>query len=208
MLGWLRARRSPAPAVLLLAVALFGIHGWMGLPETFATRPAQVFVVGDSITAQGTDELRRLHRGWDIDGVSGRRVSELPRILDDRLARGPAPRAVVVALGTNSVSWWAADDYRSALARLPASTRVVLVTTYRDPDAWPEDGPEPHRAAVLADYSRWLGEIAQERPGTCLVDWRTTVQQRPGLLADGVHPTQEGQRVWAAAISRSVATCQ
>ncbi|MDP3891001.1 GDSL-type esterase/lipase family protein [Nocardioides sp.] len=198
---------SPAPAVLLLTVALVVTIVGVRVPDSFATRPAEVLVVGDSITAQGADTLQRLHRDWDIDGVSGRRVSALPELLRERLARGAPPRVVVMALGTNSVPGWTAQDYRSALATLPPATRVVLVTTWRDPLLWPEEGPTHLRAAVQADYSRWLRTIAWERPHTCLVDWRTTASGRPQLLSDGVHLTRTGRQVWAQAISRAVADC-
>lgn len=196
-------------ATALLLVGGFVLGSWaLRTDQSHAVRPGDVVVLGDSITAHGTDALHDLHPDWEINGVSGRLVSTLPRLIRERLQRGEAPSVVVVALGSNAVPHWDADDHRHALDLLPPETAVVLVTTWRDPRLWTSAEAFHHRAAVQAEYTGWMHTLAEERPATCLVDWRTTARSRPELLSDGVHTNEAGREVWARMISEGVARCQ
>lgn len=203
-----RARLTTVLTAVTLALGLtlgLALGPVVGTPSAAAQPdgPAArgTFVVGDSITKHSRTTLLAMHPRWHVNGLGGRRVDRLPGILKRRLARGPAPRRVVVALGSNPSRDWTKDDYEAALAMLPATTTVLLVTMHRDPAVFPNI---QHR---MRFYSRWMREIAAERPRTCVFEWRLKAIRRPELLSDGVHPTPLGRRVWARGVDRELRTC-
>ena len=204
---------------LLLAVLLVGavLGGPTGTPSAEASpavepvsdesdeRPvtSEVVLFGDSLSARARGKLRLLHPDWRLSAVRGRNVRRLPDLVAQHLDEHGAPGTLVVALGTNPDADWSRDSYRGVVQLLPAGTKVVFVTTYRDPEVF---GVE--RSDMLRRYSRWMRQIAAERPGTCLVPWRSRVIRRPHLMVDGVHATPRGERVWTRLVSQGVGGCR
>lgn len=172
-------------------------------PEQVEPAPAspKVVVLGDSLTARARGKLRRLHPAWHVDGVRGRGVRRLPGLVADHLEQHRAPRVLVVALGSNPNASWTRDGYARVAAMLPPASTVVLVTPYRDPAVFAED------SRTLQRYTRWMRQVAAERPRSCVVPWRGRVVRRPHLLVDGVHATEQGERVWARLVSAGVRGC-
>jgi len=173
------------------------------------TLPDSVWVVGDSITAGSKarlrDRLRRsVRRAVYIDGVGGRNVSTLDELVTQRVRRG-ATDVMVLALGTNSDPSWTRSDYLRAVDAIPESTAVILVSVYKSRSA------ATATAAVLrrmANYSRWMREIASARSNVCLADWRKAASREPRrLLADGVHPSAAGKAVWVRLVGNAVDAC-
>ncbi|MDP2773601.1 MAG: hypothetical protein Q8O61_08585 [Nocardioides sp.] len=159
-------------------------------------------LVGDSLSWRGSDELARLHPRWRLDAVPGRPVTQLsPRVRRYLAARG-APETLVVALGTNPRESWRKRDYVAAVALVPAGTRVLFVTPYRDPAT-----SSARAVRRLRAYDRWMREITDTRPNTCLADWRTMAATDPDLLVDGTHQSPDGEAVWAELVSRSWTAC-
>lgn len=165
--------------------------------------PRGTLLVGDSLSWRSDDELAALRPGWSLDGVPGRRVTQLGPRIRLHLEGYGAPQVLVVALGTNSVVGWTKQDYVDAVALVPERTRVVLVTPYRAPA-----DNDARAVARLDSYGRWLREIAGSRPATCLADWQARVVDDPDLLVDGTHPTPRGERVWARMVVGAVDACR
>ena len=164
--------------------------------------PRGTLLVGDSLSWRGADELAGLRPRWRRDGGPGRRVTQLPSRVRRYLTARGAPETLVVALGTNPQAVWRKRDYVAAVALVPAETRVLFVTPYRDPassSAW--------AVARLEAYDRWMREIAADRPRSCLADWRALVASRPGLLVDGTHQSPGGEATWAELVSSSWEAC-
>jgi hypothetical protein len=169
---------------------------------------SSTFMVGDSITYQGLHQLRSRGASWEVTTHPGRYVCTLKRFLKDRLANPQPLRKVVIALGTNACEGWGKPEYRSALDLLPASTAVVFVTTYRDPKRWRNTRAYRERAGVQYWYSRWMKELAAERPHTCVADWRTQAASHMGWLSDGTHLKPSIGRIqWSRIVFSAVRRC-
>lgn len=77
------------------------------------------------------------------------------------------------------------------------SSCVVTVTISETSDAEGYDQVKAHQ------INQALVEV-----GDRTVDWRALSHAQPGLLKpDGIHPTPDGSRVLAAAISKAVTYC-
>ncbi|MDO9497505.1 MAG: hypothetical protein Q7J48_17520 [Nocardioides sp.] len=159
-------------------------------------------LVGDSLSWRGSNELAGLRPRWRLDAVPGRPVTQLPARVHRYLAARGAPETLVVALGTNPRTSWRKRDYVAAVALLPAETRVLFVTPYRDPAH-----SSARAVARLGAYDRWMREITATRPGTCLADWRALAATHPELLVDGTHQSPDGEAVWAELVSTSWEAC-
>ncbi len=169
---------------------------------------SSTFMVGDSITYQGLRQLRSRGATWEVTAHPGRFVCNLKRFLRDRLANPHPLRKVVIALGTNACEGWGKPEYRSALDLLPASTVVTFVTTYRDPKRWRNTRAYRERAGVQYWYSRWMKELAAERPHTCVADWRTQAARHMGWLSDGTHlKVPIGRVQWSRIVYTAVRRC-
>lgn len=151
-------------------------------------RPVGTLMVGDSMTYGATAYLKSKQPSWHIDGQWGRGVTQLPVQIDRYLADNLAyPRTLIVALGTNRQAGWSEARYRAALAKVPASTRVVFVTTYHVNDPANED----------ESYSQWMRNIDSYRSYTQIADWRSAAQADPTLVRDGTHQSDpRGIETW------------
>jgi hypothetical protein len=188
-----------------IAIALIGIVAAVaaGLSvgarvDSCAAATPHTLVIGDSLTERGADKLAALHPDWTIDGVGGRSIWSLQPVLRNHIAAEGMPSTLVIALGTNdgAGTWTKADFYR-VLTFVAPTTRVVFVTTYRDPVIYGE--AETLRTGRV---STWMRAIAADRPHTSVAYWRGEVIADPTLLVDGVHETDPvGEDVWAATVS-------
>jgi hypothetical protein len=117
-------------------------------------------------------------------------------VLTRHLAADGAPNTLVIALGTNSLQGTTGDAYANAVGLVPASTRIVVVTVYRDPVS---SGTET--ADRMRLLSHVMSGIAADRPSTALAWWRAAATQHPELLVDGVHQTDpDGYVAWTAQV--------
>lgn len=174
-------------------------------------RPS-TWMIGDSITAGGERYLRARGVRWEISAVPGRNVGTLPYRLLERQSNYRPVRVAIIALGTNATAGWTKENYRQAVAELPADAKKIFVTTYRDPRLWPSTKDYRRRAIIGAHYSRWMRELDREMANVCVADWRAYVEARyrvrTQLLRDGVHPTALGNVRWAALITNTVRNCR
>jgi len=160
--------------------------------RTDDTASPDSFVVGDSITMLGAPYLRRLP-DWFVYGVGGLNVTRIHKMVSNILSVNQEPGPVVViALGTNASLLWTKAQLKAAVALLPATTTLALVTTYRDPVKFNLLFPiVGSREWFQPYYIRWVWEADSLRPNTCVVPWRSVVANQPGLLYDESTPPSE-----------------
>lgn len=163
-------------------------------------RTAQTLVVGDSLGWRSADELLGRRPGWAVDALPSRKIGELPGRLDAYRALRGQPSALVVELGTNATAGFGEQDLRRVVGSLPRSTAVLFVLPYRQVAR----GNAPSATA----YGRWMRDLARTRPHTCVADWPRLLDQRPGLLLDGTHPTHRGEKVYAGLLATGLADCR
>lgn len=200
--------RVAALLALVTAVCLFGsapAHAAQEGPRRdHITRSSDgVYVLGDSLTFHGRGPLRRLQPAWSINGVGGRPVNAMPRLIRNVLRVDRDPAAVVIALGSNQSTGWTQRDLRRAVALLPEETYVVMPTTFKTGKRWARVG----RLATQR-YNRWMTRLAAQRPNTCTAPWRETVAADRSLLVDGLHATTEGYRLRAHLIIDTLFNCE
>lgn len=200
-----------------LALALLAAPRAAADSAQYSTRPTKpstsgVYVIGDSITAMGAPMLNLRRPDWHINGVAGRHVQALGEEVAAVLAVDPTPRAIVVALGTNRAPD-ALDDYdtvyRDALTAVPAATRLLLVTPYRNRELWGAAliSDDRLRAYHAYHYARAMHDFAEARPRTCIAGWRARMNREPWRLFDGVHPKWRGRLIWARMVAESLDRC-
>ena len=174
----------------------------------FAAGPIRsVAMVGDSITLGSEPALRQAFGELRVDLIAidaenGRRmtidgaVNSGLEAVDDVAADGP-PDLWVVALGTNDVGHYdGPDEYRAAiddvLAALPADVPLVWVGVYLEADAERSEA-----------FNETLREVLDERGNATIVDWATTADDGD-VLADGVHPDDNGTTLFALLVAGGV----
>ena len=168
-----------------------------------ATVGPRLAVVGDSVQVQ----TRRagladpvLH--WDFATHCGENLSSVVDAGRLQDAVGTHPDALVVALGTNDLSyfWQVTPDRlpaaRAALGRvLDASSSVrcrVLVNLPRTAPAWVGAADRPMWRWLTDQMNDAFAEAARTHPGVVVADWAAMVDARPDLLQEGQHVTHTG----------------
>lgn len=189
-------------ALGIIAVCLFGYLALAlstagrgdAAPRRAGTGQEQLVLIGDSTSWRAEDKILAMHPDWKIDGVQGRNVTELvPRIRAHLAVEGVAPRTLVIALGTNGDPGWTKADYVYATELVPASTRIVFVTPFRDAAVYGQASYERMR-----QYAYWMRTIADDRPRTAVSRWRQYAEAHPERLVDGVHEDDPlGEQAWA-----------
>ncbi|HWL42215.1 MAG TPA: GDSL-type esterase/lipase family protein [Ilumatobacter sp.] len=177
-------------------------------PTTVVPVPAEVAVIGDSLTVAAQDELAAALAALGVttvtlDAVEGRRINHVVAgnasgvTVAAGLAATRQPDVWVVALGTNDVPGFGRDSYRAdieaLLAELPVGAPVIWV------DVWIKSRIDETRAANTV-----LREAAAGRPGTVVIDW-FQFGDDPGLIvSDGIHLTDIGQQRFADQIAAAI----
>jgi hypothetical protein len=182
------------------------LHGRQSGPpvDRMAWSSAGSYVLGDSISQQGADALHERRSRWIVNALHGRPVTVLPILVRNLRAVDQRPARVVIELGSNQSSHWTRADYRNAIALLPRSTEVLLVTPYKAPGGrWEREGVQ-----ATARYARWMERIARRRPHTCVVPWRDEASAHPEWLRDGLHPKDESYGIWADLILETSDACR
>jgi hypothetical protein len=196
-----------AVGVLIVVVAVLAIRIAYGASADEA-KP-RVLVLGDSITDHGQRELRDTIGplyALSIEGQDNFRVDEqLPAA--QRWATREF-RHLVINLGTNDiVQGWPLDATAASLEELvalfPDVPCVHLTTVALD------------LGSARSEQARALNEaidaMASQDRRIHIVDWAEVVASAQDrgqeLTSDGVHPTDEGQRLLADAYEESMMEC-
>jgi lysophospholipase L1-like esterase len=173
--------------------------------------PADVAVVGDSLTlsaqAEITRTLTRLGVGSVVvDGQESRRMTrstETVRSGLDVVAEFLAvstPKVWVIALGTNDVASGSSSgvirrSVQSILAAIPADAYVVWI------DTWIRDRYD----AVVAG-NQVIRDTVLARPHSVVADFFAYGDDDGVIANDGVHLTRRGRQLFADVMSTGIAT--
>lgn len=156
---------------------------------------SSTYLVGDSISVYGKNNLPG---SYEVNARARRSVTCLGGLLKARLKHG-TPRVVIMALGTNFVSRsaWTLADLRAAVDLFPRSTRVVLVTVWRDPAKY------RYAPITMRRYSGYMRHMDARR-NVVVADWAAYIDRHRSQTFDGTHPTRAGQIAWASLITDAV----
>jgi len=148
-----------------------------------------VLAVGDSVLVGTGPTLRRALAGRvAVDASVGRQFGDDARAVAAGLKR-VKPKALVLHVGTNG--YVPADGLAALLHRARAVPVVVLVTVRVD---------KPWETSV----NDALRHAAKRTRNVVVADWHRATADRDGVLADGVHATPRGARLYAQVVMRAL----
>lgn len=137
-----------------------------------------------------SDAVHRELPGVTIDAAVSRQSTDMFDLARQKLSAGRLAPVVVIHCGTNGPT--PDRDLRAILATLHDRTRVVIVTTHMA-TSW------------MAQNNQTLRRVAQDYPNVRVADWAATSEgHRNYFVADEVHPTAVGARVFANTIAEAL----
>jgi len=159
---------------------------------------AAATVIGDSIMIDVAPYLHALLPEAYISGQASRQMSTLPSVIAQLRDSGELYPRLVLELGTNGPGW--SPDAVAAELNALHLQQLVLVNSGRDPGHpdWP------------AMINGELDQVADQVPGTTIVDWYDASAGHPEYFmwgdarGDGVHPGPIGAQVMAGLIAEAV----
>lgn len=164
-----------------------------------------VVMVGDSITFMSLEPLHSVlaAEGFTdvtIDAVPGRPIADGGAVVDLAVSSGASPDVWVIALGTNDLYRSTdVDAYRNLvdglLEHVPDGDPVVWVDTYvRD------------RVPEAEAFNTALAAALDDRGGGTIAAWFDLCSQQGDVLlvADGVHPSEQGTLAFADTVRRAL----
>lgn len=168
----------------VLAISIFGA----------APAAADTYVVGDSLTAQTYES-----GGWYVDAVPGAPLRSSHRRV--RRAVSQAPDALVVALGSNDVSY-RSNKMESDIAVVMAhGVPCTIITTVK------VNGVTPFYGLRWREYARRWNQ-AVRNSGALVADWNQISKNSQGwFLADGLHLTPAGERAYDQMLRATANNC-
>lgn len=133
----------------------------------------------------------------------------------------------VLALGTNGADedmtvYEAAQLYAKGVRIIreraiwnTGAKRIILVTPWKSPSI-SEGATNPRNGKVYLPYT-WhdkgevyrqaIWHVANNSSYVCVMDWASFIENRPDLLADGVHPNEDGLKYWRSMLIRTINNC-
>ena len=145
--------------------------------------------VGDSVLVGTGPTLRRALRGrLAVDAAVGRQFDDDARAVAAGLKR-VRPTALILHVGTNG--YVPADGLDAVLHRARALRVVVLVTVRVD---------KPWQRSV----NDAIADAGRDSRNVVVADWHRATDGRKDLLADGVHATPKGARLYAQVVMRAL----
>ncbi len=173
-----------------------------------------IVMIGDSITVGAQpflqEQLDQLGFG-DVTIVAqeGKRVSQdirenpsgadIATFVAGEAARPGGEQLWIVALGTNDISQYESVDdivasMETVIDAVPEDSPVVWVNTYF------ADRPED-----TADVNTAIEQIVEARGNATVGRWDQIAPSEGVLTGDGVHPNNDGAKVFAALVTTTVA---
>jgi len=153
------------------------------------TEPSGPLAVGASVMLGAEPALQeKLGPNARIDAAVGRQAVDVIERIEGYALDGALPDEVIVQIGENGPLTQADIDRLHAVLR--GLKRVVLVNV-RVPRNWE------------AQSNQVLKDALKDWPEARLADWYKASAD-PSLLADGAHPTEEGQQVYARTVNRAL----
>jgi hypothetical protein len=129
-----------------------------------------------------------LGRRVRVDADVGRQIDDVVDRLDAYRQAGALPQHVVIQVGDNGPVWYA-DLVR--LKQVLHGVPDVVFVSVRVPRSWQDEA----NTAVRQFVHRW--------PQAHIADWYS-VSGTPGLLWDGIHPNDQGRRLYARVIAHAL----
>jgi peptidoglycan/LPS O-acetylase OafA/YrhL len=177
------AGTATAPAVMMRSHGTGRPHGVAG---------ATVSAIGDSVMLAAAQQLHAALPGVYIDAAVSRQMSAGLQTVARLAASGLLRPVVVVGLGTNGTV--TSSQIQQLRAEIGPSRWLVLVNTY-EARPWQDE------------VNGALATAAQRYPHVLLVDWRSAITGRTGLLWDDhVHPRPAGAALYARLVRAMVLT--
>lgn len=213
-----RPRRSATATGIVAAWVLLAGCGLIG---DDASTPAQVVVLGDSITYASAEALSERFSDrpaeLTIDARPGSTAEEVRRrahtVMDDLGDTGP--EQVIVNVGTNDVMLGydpsrTLDDV-TAMVDLFADARCVHVVTISRQILVLDD---PGLGDRIEELNGLLGDLADERSAVRILDWNLVLDDPPAdletgdlLAGDTVHTSPLGEAILADAYVAALDGC-
>lgn len=178
---------------------------WPGKPsEGSPGEGERVLVIGDSLTRESRAATMRLMKasGWTptFRCWGSKRMDWGLEQLKRARSLDQLPTYVVVAMGTNDVSWEqpavTERRVRTMLDRLGPKRQVLWV-----------DLDVAHSAfstARAAWFNRMIRDVAKDRPNVTVVPWERLARERRVGRFDGIHYGADGYRLRAKVVTDSL----
>lgn len=170
--------------------------------------PGNLLVVGDSLTAQSSGQIKRLLNddGWSVTVVAepgagiaggGRRDVDWSEVLHERVAR-LEPEVVYIELGTNGCGPGCTTLGGEVDALLAEVGDVPVVLWLDVRTNVPLPNVDPH------DVNRELTAASQRYPNMTPLDFDRWGADEPLLLGDAVHFNTSGSVVMADQVRKAI----
>ncbi|MBR2214436.1 MAG: acetyltransferase [Selenomonadaceae bacterium] len=148
--------------------------------------------IGDSVMLGAASEINRLFPEAKVNAEVSRYVNGGADELEKLVAEGSVGDTVVVHLGTNGPIA-GSERYevhsRRIFEMLGAKRKIFWLNTHAPHLKWQNTNNEFLQAAV------------KTHPNLTVIDWHSEAAKHPAwLTADGIHPTEEGIKAYAALI--------
>jgi peptidoglycan/LPS O-acetylase OafA/YrhL len=203
--SWLRAARPALAAAVIATVAVVGWGGFASSPSGAAATAGStgpvggspngsappVLAIGDSVMRGSTRALiNRLGDKIIVDADEARLPYQFPAAVNAYRASGELADDVVIQLGNNGPVY--GSDIDKLKAELQGVPHVYLVNV-EVPRSWESEVNDELDKAV-ADW-----------PEATLIDWHAAIDAQPDLTYDGIHPTPDGNLLYAKLVADAIA---
>lgn len=189
------------------------ISGGADVREIDTSEVESIVMIGDSITVGALPFLEDKFEELGFDDVTI--VAEEGKRSSKNLSDNPSGADVaafvsegsdgevgellwIVALGTNDISAYSSVDdivteMETIVASIPDDAPLIWVDTYI------EDRPQD-----TADVNAAIDQIVEDRSNATIGRWAEIAPTDGVLRSDGVHPNDDGARVFAALVTATV----
>ncbi len=177
-----------------------------------STEPVEIVFLGDSITEGWMDKRQGFFTRCRVNrGIGGQTTPQMVlRMMSDVVAL--RPRAVHIMGGTNDIAGntgpmtadMSENNFR-AMTDIAQRHRIQVLLASVPPAAKYPWAPQIDTRAAIGELNRRLKRLAHET-GAIWVDYHPVLDDgtgamKPGLAADGVHPTEVGYDAMATVIN-------
>lgn len=151
--------------------------------------------IGDSVMLGSAMEIKQVLPDCYIDAKVSRYVGDGVGIIKQMDSKGILGHTVLVALGTNGpLDGQYEKQTKEFLKYLGPDRQIYWVNTYCPKTGWQDSN------------NAYLQKIAAEHSNVHIIDWASIAAQHPEWLSgDGIHPNDQGTKVYAQLIHDTIA---
>ena len=160
------------------------------IKENKSISSADIVMVGDSVLLGSYDEIKNVYPDSLIDAEVSRHMGQEKEALMQFETNGQLKDIVVIAMGTNGLIYdFLAIDVLDYLK----DKQVYWINNYCPNLSWQDTN------------NAYLEELAKQYSNLHIIDWYTQASQHPEYLSsDGIHPNQQGAKVFAELIQQAI----